>query len=357
MHTAAQLGKKTGMKQEGFGEINGHCIRLFTFSVGEIEAAVTEFGAALVSLKVPDRAGKRADVVLGYDDLGGYVSDKSFLGATVGRYANRIARGRFSLNGRTYRLPINHGVNHLHGGPGGFHKAVWKAEELGPAALRLKYRSVDGEQGYPGTLDVGVTYTLTGDNALVIDYEASTDADTVVNPTNHAYFNLAGEGAGDILAHELELCASRFTSVGAGLIPTGELWDVHGTPLDFTAPAAIGARIGDAYEQLRMCGGYDHNFVINRSAEDLARAARVWEPLSGRGMEVLTTEPAIQFYSGNFLDGSAHGKAGKPYGYRSGFCLETQHYPDSPNHPEFPSTLLRAGDTFRSSTVYKFAAS
>jgi aldose 1-epimerase len=348
------------VQTQSFGTLNGKDIRLYTLTnKNGVEASVTEFGATLVSVIVPDKNGKMVDVVLGYDDLEGYVKDKVYLGSTVGRYANRIAHGRFTLNGKTYSVPQNDGDNSLHGGVKGFHKAVWQGEEVSGVAgeaIRFGYVSKDGEEGYPGNLTVEVTYTLTDSNELRIDYVATTDKDTVVNLTNHAYFNLAGQGVGDILDHEVVLYASRFTPVNANLIPTGELKSVKGTPLDFTSSNAIGARIGADDEQLRLARGYDHNFVIDGVKQDsLLHAARVRDPKSGRVMDVFTTEPGIQLYTGNFLDASAVGKGGKPYTFRSAFCLETQHFPDSPNHASFPTTELKPGEQFSSTTVYKFS--
>jgi len=325
-----------------------------------VEADVTNFGAAVVSLKVPDRHGKTDDVVLGYDDLDGYLHDKSYFGATVGRYANRIAHGKFTLNGTTYTLAKNDGENHLHGGVRGFNKVVWEAKDVsiaGAAALQLNYLSKDGEEGYPGNLSVQVTYTLTNNNELKIDYAATTDKDTVLNLTHHSYFNLAGQGKGDILQHQLLLHASRFTPVDATLIPTGEIRSVKGTPLDFASATAIGSRIGQDDEQLKLGHGYDHNFVLDGGTEGApVLAAQVYEPSSGRVMEVWTTQPGVQFYSGNFLDDTIRGKSGSTYRRRAAFCLETQHFPDSPNKPNFPSTILKPGSQFKSSTTYKFSS-
>jgi aldose 1-epimerase len=325
-----------------------------------VEVDITNFGAAVVSLKVPDRHGKTDDVVLGYDDLDGYRHDKSYFGATVGRCANRIAHGKFTLNGTTYTLAKNDGDNHLHGGVRGFNKVVWEAKDVstaGVAALRLNYLSKDGEEGYPGNLSVQVTYTLTNNNELKIDYVATTDKDTVLNLTHHSYFNLAGQGKGDILQHQLLLHASRFTPVDATLIPTGEIRSVKGTPLDFATATAIGSRIDQGDEQLKLGHGYDHNFVLDGGTGGTpVLAAQVYEPSSGRVMEVWTTQPGIQFYSGNFLDDTIRGKSGSPYRRRAAFCLETQHFPDSPNKPNFPSTILKPGSQFKSSTTYKFSS-
>jgi len=351
---------KSKMQKQAFGKTeDGQQIDIYTLTNRNgVEARITNYGAALVSLKVPDRDGKVDDVVLGYDTLEGYVSDKAYFGATVGRYANRIAGGSFVLNGSTYSLAINNRPNHLHGGEKGFNKRVWTAEGASSGAgqaLALTYVSKHGEEGYPGNLTVRVVYTLTDKNELKIDYTATTDKDTVLNLTNHSYFNLAGQGNGDILDEELFLAADRFTPVDENLIPTGELRKVSGTPFDFTTPTAVGARINQDDQQLKIGKGYDHNFVLNGKAGELKLAARLYAPKTGRVLEVWTTQPGVQFYTGNFLDGTAQGKGGKPYGFRSGLCLETQHFPDSPNHPEFPSTVLKPGQHFRSTTIYKFS--
>jgi len=323
------------------------------------EVSITNYGGAVVSLKVPDRNGKLADVVLGYDNADGYVNDKSFFGALVGRYGNRIGHAQFALDGKTYTLAKNNGENSLHGGIKGFNKAVWTAKVI-PAkdgqSLELSYLSKDGEEGFPGNLKVSVIYTLTDSNALRISYSATTDKKTVVNLTNHSYFNLAGQGSGDILGHLLMIQADKFTPVDAGLIPTGELRDVAGTPFDFRKPLAIGARIDQDEEQLKLGGGYDHNFVLRRSNDPgESLAARVLEPASGRVLEVWTTEPGVQFYTGNFLDGKTAGKGGITYPRRNAFCLETQHYPDSPNQPKFPSVVLNPGERYHTITTYKFS--
>jgi aldose 1-epimerase len=317
---------------------------------------VTNFGGRVVSLVVPDKSGNPIDVALGYDSLSQYLSDNSYLGALIGRYGNRIAKGKFTLDGKMYALAQNNGENSLHGGPAGFHNVLWSCEpfqnENGEDALQLEYTSADGEEGFPGTLRVKVIYTLTDNNEWVIDYEASTDKPTVVNLTQHAYFNLAG--GRDILNHQLEIFADRYTPVDAGLIPTGELAAVAGTAFDFTAPHAIGERINNSEEQLKVGKGYDHNFVLNKPNPDtITLAARVTDPTTGIVMEVSTTEPGIQFYSGNFMDGTMKGK-GKTYAFRNGFCLETQHFPDSPNQPTFPSTTLKPGEVYKTRTVYKF---
>jgi len=325
-----------------------------------MEARITNYGGIVVSLTAPDRDRKFADVVLGYSSLDDYMNPPfPYFGAIIGRYGNRIAKGRFTLNGVEYKLAVNNGENHLHGGVRGFDKVVWTAEETKSAAgpaLSLTYLSKDGEEGYPGNLRVRVVYTLTNNNELKIDYTASTDKDTVTNLTHHSYFNLAGEGNGDILDHRVVLKASRFVPTDAGSIPTGELKNVTGTPFDFLSAHAIGERINQDDQQLKFGNGYDHTWVINGRAGILRQAASVYEPTTGRVMEVWTTEPGVQFYTGNFLDGSRPGKSGKAYPRRSGLCLETQHYPDSPNRPNFPTTTLRKGATYRSTTIYRFSA-
>jgi aldose 1-epimerase len=324
------------------------------------EAVVISYGAALVSLKVPDRDGKIADVVLGFENLEGYEQGKTYFGGTIGRYGNRIAKGEFSLDGKVFHLPLNDGPNSLHGGTIGFNKRVWTGiDRSRPDAevLQFSYTSPDEEEGYPGTLKVKVTYTLPAEtNELRIDYSATTDKDTVLNLTNHSYFNLSGDMSKDILNHLLLLRARQFTPVDSTLIPTGELRAVRGTPFDFTKATAIGARINDDNEQLKFGKGYDHNWVLERTEKGgLQLAAEVYEPTSGRVLEVFTTQPGIQFYTGNFLDGTAKGKGGLFYAHRTGFCLETQHFPDSPNHPNFPSTELKPGQTYRSTTVFRFS--
>jgi aldose 1-epimerase len=320
-----------------------------------VTARITNYGGIVVSLQTPDRNGRMADIVLGFDALDGYLTHPgTFFGALVGRYANRIGHARFLLEGREYRLEKNDGDNSLHGGSRGFDKRVWTPRELPDGGLELTYLSKDGEDGYPGNLTATAVYHLSDANELRIDYSATTDKDTVVNLTNHSYFNLKGAGSGDILGHRLLLNADRFTPVDAGLIPTGELRSVHGTPLDFRKSTEIGARIEAADEQLKLAKGYDHNWVLNGNGAGLNLAARVEEPSTGRTLEVLTTQPGVQFYTGNFLDGSIRGKGGKAYGRRSGFCLETQHFPDSPNRPAFPSTELKPGQRFQSTTVFRF---
>ena len=339
---------------------DGTQTRLYTLvnAKGE-EVKITNYGGIVVSLKVLDKEGDLGDVVLGYDNLDDYINDTPYFGAIIGRYGNRIAKGKFTLDGAARELAVNNPPNALHGGLRGFDKVVWKAAPLAAqdsAGLVLSYVSQDGEEGYPGTLDVKVTYRWTDESELRIDYEATTDKPTVVNLTNHAYFNLKDAGASSILGHEMMIQADSFTPIDDTLIPTGEIRPVEGTPFDFRQATAIGARIGDDDEQLKFGLGYDHNFVLNRPGDGLVLAARVSEPTSGRVMEVLTTEPGVQFYSGNFLDGHHVGKGGTAYERRSGFCLETQHFPDSPNQPDFPSTVLRPGETYRSTTVYRFTS-
>jgi aldose 1-epimerase len=347
------------IQRQAFGKTaDGQTVDLYTLTNRNgVEAKIMTYGGTVVSLRVPDRNGKLGDVVLGYDSLEGYLKNNPYFGSIIGRYGNRIAGGKFSLNGRQYTLARNNGENHLHGGVKGFDKVVWQAKESntkdGPS-LTLSYVSKDGEEGYPGNLSVTVVYTLTDKNELKIDYAATTDKETVVNLTHHSYFNLAGRGS--ILDHQLTIHADRFTPVDGGLIPTGELRSVKGTPMDFTRPAAIGARIDQQDEQLILGKGYDHNWVLGSGGGRLAHAATVYEPASGRVMEVHTTEPGLQFYSGNFLDGSITGKGGEVYAKRAGFCLETQHFPDSPNHPNFPSTVLRPGRKYSTTTIYKFTA-
>ncbi|HYN83964.1 MAG TPA: aldose epimerase family protein [Pyrinomonadaceae bacterium] len=355
---AAQRGG--GVRREDFGRTpDGRAVSLYTLTNRRgAEARVINYGGAIVSLKVPDRRGRMADVVLGFDDLAGYLAQDFYIGVLVGRYANRIGGARFTLGGVEYRLAANNGAHNLHGGPRGFDKAVWDARPLrarGGAALELTYLSRDGEEGFPGNLRARVVYTLTDANELRVDYSATTDRDTVVNMTQHSYFNLKGAGEGDILDHLLTVNAARFTPTDSTSIPTGELRAVGGTPFDFRRATRIGARIGADDEQLRFGKGYDHNFVVRGRAGTLRKAAEVYEPTTGRVMEVLTTEPGVQFYTGNYL-AVERGKNGKPYPQRTGFCLETQHYPDSPNKPAFPSTTLRRGGRYRSTTVYRFSA-
>ncbi len=345
---------KANITKTDWGQLpNGRAIELFTLTNSKgLTAKIATLGGIVTELHVPDRAGQLADVVHGFDSLAGYVAGHPHFGCITGRFANRIAKGRFTLDGKDYVLACNNGPNHLHGGPEGFFKQVWKAVPLeiaGEVAVRLTYRSVDGEEGYPGTLDVSVVYSLTDANELRIDYTATTDAPTIVNLTNHSYFNLAG--GGDVLGHELTLNADRYTPVDSDSIPTGELKSVEGTPFDFRKPAKIGAR----FDQLTNDPvGYDNNFVINQAAQGIALAARVREPDSGRVLEIRTSEPGVQLYTANFLDGSLKGKGGKGYEQHTAFCLETQHYPDSPNHADFPSIVLRPGETYRQTTVHRF---
>jgi aldose 1-epimerase len=337
-------------------------IQLYTLSNAKgMKVKITNYGAIIASIVVPDRDGKMTDVALGYDRVEDYINavDKPYFGAIVGRYGNRIAKGSFTLDGETYTLAINNPPNHLHGGIIGFDKVVWDAKLTrgsGWQGLELKYLAKDKEEGYPGNLNATVTYKLMDENELRVDYHATTDKATPINLTQHTYFNLKGEGEGTILDHELMLNAKKFTPVDEGLIPTGETPEVAGTPFDFTTAKAIGRDIGAENQQLAYGLGYDHNFVLDKADGEMALAARVHEPTSGRVLEVSTTEPGIQFYCGNFLDGRLSGKSGKPYVHRGGFCLETQHFPDSPNRPNFPSTILKPGDEYKSTTVFKFSA-
>ena len=336
-------------------------IKLYTLeNESDMMVSVTNYGAIVTSIIVPDRNGKRADVALGYDRVEDYINavDKPYFGAVVGRYGNRIAKGEFTLDGKTYSLLKNNGENHLHGGAIGFDKVVWTVDEyVEGKSLTLSYLAKDKEEGYPGNLQLKITYTLADDNSLVVDYHATTDKATPVNVTQHTYFNLKGEGQGTILDHKLMLNAKKFTPVDESLIPTGEMPTVAGTPFDFTTSKAIGRDIGQQNEQLVFGLGYDHNWILDTDGkeDELSLAAQVLEPSSGRVMEIYTTEPGIQFYCGNFLDGRLKGKSGKPYVHRGGFCLETQHFPDSPNQPNFPSTILKPGETYDSKTVFKFS--
>jgi aldose 1-epimerase len=363
--TACGPTKQTGavkqVKKQPFGMMaDGQAIDLYTLTnQSGMEASIITYGGIVVTLKTPDRDGKLGDVVLGFDKLDGYLKATAHFGALIGRYGNRIGKASFTLDGVLHKLPANDGPNTLHGGPKGFDKVVWQARDVSDAQsqrLELTYLSKDGEEGFPGNLSVTVVYTLTDNNELRIDYTASTDKATVVNLTNHSYFNLAGQGEGDVLGHELTLNADQFTPVDKVLIPTGELRSVEGTPFDFRKPVAIGARINQSDEQLKFGRGYDHNFVLTSGGGTLSLAARVQEPKTGRVMEVLTTEPGIQFYSGNFLDGAVTGKGGVVYKKHFGFCLETQHYPDSPNHPDFPPVVLKPGETYKHTMIHKFSA-
>ncbi len=342
--------------------VDGKPIDVFTLTNSHgIELQAMSYGGIILSLKVPDRTGKPADIVLGFDTPEGYLKNPPppYFGAIVGRYGNRIAKGKFTIDGHNYSLATNNGPNALHGGNKGFDKVVWTGEPkqtADSASVVFTRTSPDGEEGYPGALAARVTYTLTDKNELIVEYHATTDKPTPVNLTQHSYFNLAGEGSGDILGHELTINADRYTPVDDTLIPTGELAAVDGTPFDFRKPTPIGARIGQDNPQLKNGKGYDHNWVLNRSGAGLQLAARLTDPKSGRTMEVRTTEPGLQFYSGNFLDGTITGKAGHVYAFRGGLCLETQHYPDSPNHANFPSAILRPGQTYDSKTVFTFSA-
>src|SRR6184192_1082609 len=356
-----------GVTRERFGTTDcGEAVSVFTLKNAHgMALRVTDYGGIILTLLVPDKNGRLDDVVLGYDSLTGYLRSSPYFGALIGRYVNRIAHGRFSLDGKTYTLATNNGPNHLHGGLRGFDKVVWDVapfEHPDSVGLVLRYTSPNDEEGYPGTLRTTVTYTLTSANELVFDYSATTDRATPVNLTQHSYFNLAGDGKGDILGHVVTLNADRFTPVDSTLIPTGEIKSVAGTPFDFRTSTAIGARIDRNDEQLRYGRGYDHNFVLNKGGRggkggiegDVTLAAHVYEPTTGRVMEISTTEPGLQFYSGNFLDGTLRGKHGVVYRHRYGFAMETQHFPDSPNEPAFPTTILRPGEEYRSRTVYRF---
>jgi aldose 1-epimerase len=344
------------ISQAPFGKTaDGTPVEIYTLRNNNgMEARIMTYGGIVVSLKVPDKNGNFGDVVLGYDKLDDYVKNNPFFGALVGRYGNRIAKGKFALDGKEYTLALNNAPNNLHGGPIGFDKRVWKATTLltadGPV-LKLNYLSKDGDQGFPGNLNVTATYTLTADNGLLLTYTATTDKPTLCNLTQHSYFNLAGKG--DVLNYLVYINADKFTPVDKALIPTGELKPVEGTPFDFRKPTAIGARINAADEQIKFGNGYDHNWVINKPPGKLGLVARVTDPATGRVMEVLSTEPGVQFYTGNFLDGYT-GKGGWVYKNRSGLCFEPQHYPDSPNHPQFPSTALKPGETYQNTILYRF---
>jgi aldose 1-epimerase len=344
---------KMSIIKSNFGKTKeGQFVDLYTLTnANGMIVKITNYGGIVTSLQVPDKNGQLDDVVLGFDSLDKYLGGHPYFGALIGRYGNRIAKGKFTLNGTEYKLATNNGENHLHGGIQGFDKVIWNGEIIkkeNEVGIKLSYLSKDGEEGYPGNLSVVVIYTLTNNNELKISYEAETDKPTPVNLTHHSYFNLKGAGNGDILGHLLTFDADRFTPVDEGLIPTGELKSVKDTPMDFTVPKAIGERIS------QVKGGYDHNYVLNGWDGSLKRAAKVVEPLSGRVMEVWTTEPGLQFYSGNFLDGTITGKNGKVYDKHYGFCLETQHFPDSPNKPQFPSTILEPGEKYTQTTVYRF---
>jgi len=352
---AALVGGCASVKVVDFDSIQLYTLK----NKAGMEVKLTNYGAIITSIKTVDRDGNMADITCGYNDVSGYMNavDKPYFGAVVGRYGNRIAKGKFTLDGEEYELATNNNENHLHGGKIGFDKVVWDVEVINKNTIRFTYLAKDGEEGYPGNLQIAVTYTLTDENELKIAYHATTDKATPVNLTNHTYFNLKGEGEGNILGHELMLNAKGFTPVDKGLIPTGKIAPVAGTPFDFTSAKPIGRDIGQKDQQLEYGGGYDHNFVLDKGGKEaqMTLAATAYEPTTGRLMEVFTQEPGIQFYCGNFLDGRLKGKSGKIYVYRGGFCLETQHYPDSPNQPQFPSTILRPGDTYETQTMYRFS--
>ncbi|HLV86254.1 MAG TPA: aldose epimerase family protein [Candidatus Sulfotelmatobacter sp.] len=350
---------KTDVKKDLYGKLpDGTAIDIYTMSEGAFEARVMTFGGYLVSLKVPDRKGQSEDVVLGFDNFEGYWNNTihkgtAFLGPIVGRYANRIGEGKFILDGKQYSLAINNGPNAIHGGPHGFHTVVWNGKEI-PDGVELTYLSKDGEEGYPGNLTVTVRYTLSK-GALTIDYSATTDKDTILNLTNHTYFNLNGNGRGDILNHYMTLHASQFTWADAHLLPTGELKPVEGTPLDFRKSIRIGERIDADYEPLRIAGGYDQNWVIDGGGHEVVDAGEIYDPESGRVLRLYTDQPGVQVYTGNFFDGTLSGKGGTVYKRRAGLCLETQHFPDSPNHPNFPTTVLKPGERFHRVTTFSFS--
>jgi aldose 1-epimerase len=348
---------KMNVKVEPFGKTpDGQAVEIVTLNNGKgITARIANYGGTIVSFETPDRNGKPGDIVLGFESVEGYTKPTNpFFGAIIGRYGNRIGGGKFTLDGKEYKLGVNDGNNTLHGGKVGYHKVMWKIEEAkvegDRAVLKLSYLSKDGEEGFPGNLKCIMTYAITADNKLEMKYEATTDKPTVVNLTNHAYWNLAGQGSGDILGHELMINADKITAVDKQLIPTGEFTNVKGTPFDFTKPMTIGSRI----KQVDI-GGYDHNYVLKDKVGKMKLAASVYEPNSGRVMEIKTTEPGIQFYSGNFLDGTLKGKDSKVYNKHGAFCLETQHYPDSPNKPNFPSTVLRPGEKYETVTIHTFS--
>ncbi len=351
---------KVAINKAPFGKTpEGAPVEIYTLrNSNGLEARIMTYGGIVVSLKTPDKKGQLEDVVLGYDNLEGYLKRNPYFGALIGRYGNRIAKGKFSLNGKTYSLAKNNGShNHLHGGLKGFDKVVWDAKPLETAsgpALQLNYISEDGEEGYPGTLSVTALYTLTEDNALKLDFKAISDKDTICNLTHHSYFNFRGDG--DVLDYLVQINAEKFTPVDAGQIPTGELQPVAGTPFDFRKPTRIGAGINSDHEQIQYGKGYDHNWVFNKPVGELGMAARVVDKSTGRCMEVFTTEPGMQFYSGNFLDGTISGKGGKAYHQRHAFCMEPQHFPDSPNQPQFPSVELKSGQIYNNTIVYKFSA-
>ena len=347
---------KSEVKQETYGNYKGKEVFLFTLRNKEGNVLkLTSFGARIIWLEVPDKGGKKDNITFGYDTFEGMINGDPYFGALVGRYANRIAKGKFAIDDTQYNLALNNGLNSLHGGPGGWHSVVWDSEVIKNGkfpSVKFSYFSPDMEEGYPGNVNVETVYTWTDANEIVIEYKCTTDKKTVINVTNHVYFNLHGAGVGDILDHVLHLKASNFIPVDSTLIPTGEVRAVSSTPFDFTIPQAIGKRIAEEYDQLKLGNGYDHCYVLDNNEEV---DASVFDPVSGRYIEVITDQPSVQFYCGNFLNGSAVGYGGKPYNFRSGLCLETQHYPDSPNQPSFPSTILNPGEIFRSITTYKFA--
>ena len=355
-----QTEKVNSGNQTLFGKLaDGNEVNLFVLkNTSGAEVKIIEFGAVVTSLKIPDRSGKIEDIVLGYDKLEDYVNGTSYFGAIVGRYGNRIGKGKFVLDGKEYQLSVNDGENHLHGGKVGFNKVLWKGEsvksELGES-VKLTYQSKDGEEGYPGNADITVTYTLTENNELIIDYSAVTDKPTIMNPTHHSYFNLSGNFQNTILDNELMIDADYFTPVDNGLITTGELAEVKNTPMDFTKPEKIGKRINDKFEQLSFGKGYDHNWVINNYTGQVKMIANLYDSTSGRFMEILTDQPGLQFYSGNFLNGTSVGKKGEKYNYRTGLCLEAQVYPDSPNKANFPNAHLNPNETYKQKTIYKFS--
>lgn len=359
MAPASSAGEP-GLSSRDYGTFEGQPVKLFTLTNQHgMVAEVTDYGGVVVSLKTPDRDGGLADVVFGYDDLEAYLNDQGYLGAVAGRYANRIAKGAFEIDGTAYQLATNNGPNHLHGGVRGFNKRLWKSTPSmagGQPQLKLEYLSPDGEEGYPGNLRVTMTYTLTAENGLRIDYHATTDKPTLCNPTHHSYWNLGGASSDSILGHQLQLHADRFTPTGSTGIPTGELRDVEGTPFDFREPHTVGERIDADDEQIKVGHGYDHNYVINGEAGTLRPVARVEDPESGRVMEVLSTDHGVQFYSGNFFDGKVVGRNNRAFTYRSALCLECQRFPDSPNHADFPSATLRPGEVYEKTTVYRFSA-
>lgn len=346
--------KMTSSDAVPFGSVDGKEVKLYTLRNSKgVEAKIMNYGGIVTSIRVPDKNGVFGDVVLGYDNLAGYLKETPYFGCLVGRYGNRIANGKFTLDGKEYTLAQNDGNNSLHGGVKGFDKVVWNVVKATANSLELQYLSKDGEEGFPGNLNVTATYTLTEDNGLRLDYKATTDKATPVNLTQHSYFNLRGRG--DVNSHVVYINADKFTPVDKTLIPTGVLQPVDGTPFDFRKPTPIGARVNDNHEQLKFGGGYDHNWVINKPAGKLGLQARVTEPETGRVLEVYSTEPGLQFYGGNFLNGSITGKGGWTYQHRNGFCMEPQHFPDSPNQPNFPSVILRPGQTYKNTIIYKFA--